>query len=405
MQGKTMATEINEEVEERQVDEKRAAETIKSAKAEVEKEEPPRLQPIQRPWRATAVAIVGLFMLALFYTFYFARAFFLPLTLAFILNLLLRPLLNGLTRLHIPRALGAGLLIVGIVGAIVAGIVLVSEPASAWLSKAPETLETATGRLRDAMRGSGADSIQRAADQVEKTVIAAENDNTQKVELKKPGLMNSLLSKTTDFIFLVAETIVLLYFMMAAGDLLMLKGIQAIPKLKDKKRAVEIANEMQHQVSRYLGAISIVNVVEGTLIGIGLALVGMPNPILWGVMAALVNYVPYLGAMFCMACVTIVSLVTFNSLGHAMLPPAIYLFVNMMDNFLAPLVVGKRMVLNPLVIFLAVMFWGWIWGIIGVLLAVPITMAFKIFCDHFKSLAPIGELLAGEPEPAKGSLA
>ena len=399
-----MATEIDEQIEERQLDEKRAAETIKSTKIEVEKEEPPRLQPIQRPWRATAVAIIGLFMLALFYTFYFARDFFLPLTLAFILNLLLRPLLNGLTRLHIPRALGAGLLIVGIVGAIVAGIILVSEPASAWLAKAPETLETATGRVRDAMRGTGADSIQRAADQVEKTVTAAEaDDTTQKVEIKKPGLMNSLLSKTTDFMFLVGETIVLLYFMMAAGDLLMLKGIQALPKLKDKKRAVEIANEMQHQVSRYLGAVSIVNFVEGTLIGIGLWLVGMPNPVLWGVMAALVNYVPYLGAMFCIACVTIVSLVTFNSLSHAMLPPAIYLFVNVMDNFLAPVIVGKRLVLNPLIIFLAVMFWGWIWGIIGVLLAVPITMAFKIFCDHFKSLAPIGELLAGEPEPAKGS--
>src|SRR5687767_5864312 len=105
-----MASEIRDEIEESEVDEKRAAETIKSAKEEAEKEEPPRLQPIQRPWRATAVAIVGLFMLALFYTFYFARDFFLPLTLAFILSLLLRPLLNGLTRLHIPRALGAGLL-------------------------------------------------------------------------------------------------------------------------------------------------------------------------------------------------------------------------------------------------------------------------------------------------------
>src|SRR5688500_10559421 len=120
-----MATEINEEVEEGQVDDKLAAETIKETKDEVEKEEPPRLQPIQRPWRATAVAIVGLFLLALFYTFYFARDFFLPLTLAFILNLLLRPLLNGLTQLRIPRALGAGLLIMAIVGAIVAGIVLV----------------------------------------------------------------------------------------------------------------------------------------------------------------------------------------------------------------------------------------------------------------------------------------
>jgi predicted PurR-regulated permease PerM len=192
---------------------------------------------------------------------------------------------------------------------------------------------------------------------------------------------------------------------MASGDLLMLKAIQALPRFKDKKRAVEIANEMQQQVSRYLGAISIVNVIEGTVIGIGMAFVGMPNPVLWGVLATLVNYVPYLGAMFCIACLTVVSLVTFQSFAHALLAPAIYIFVNVSDNFIAPMVIGKRMVLNPLIVFLAVLFWGWIWGIVGVLIAVPITMAFKIFCDHFKMLAPIGEMLAGEPEPAKGSAA
>jgi predicted PurR-regulated permease PerM len=139
------------------------------------------------------------------------------------------------------------------------------------------------------------------------------------------------------------------------------------------------------------------------VIGIGLAIIGMPNPVLWGVLATLVNYVPYLGAMFCVACITVVSLVTFESLGHALLAPAIYVFVNVSDNFISPLFIGKRMVLNPLIVFLAVLFWGWIWGIVGVLMAVPLTMAFKIFCDHFKALAPIGELLAGEPEPAKGS--
>src|SRR5205085_460466 len=197
-----------------------------------------------------------------------------------------------------------------------------------------------------------------------------------KVEIKRPGLMNTVLSKTTSFVVLVGETVVLLYFFMASGDLLMLKTIQALPRLKDKKRAVEIANEMQQQVSRYLGAVSIVNAIEGTVIGIGLAIVGMPNPILWGVLAALVNYVPYLGAMFCLACITVVSLVTFESVGHALLAPGIYVAVNISDNFLSPIFIGKRLVLNPLIVFLAVLFWGWIWGVVGVLIAVPLTMAF-----------------------------
>lgn len=371
---------------------------------QTERTEPPRLQPIQRPWRATAIAIVGLFILALFYTFYFARDVFLPVTLAWILSLLLQPVLHLLERLHIARPVGAGIVLIGIVGIVVASLYFVSEPASQWLSKAPQMIEEATERVRDTLRP--ASSIQEAANKVENLSVTDSGEKeTPKVEIKKPGLMNMLLSKTTGVIMLIGETLVLLYFLMAAGDLLMLKAIQALPRFRDKKRAVEIANETQRQVSRYLGAVSIVNAIEGTIIGIGLALVGMPNPILWGVLAALVNYVPYLGAMFCVACITVVSLVTFDTVSHALLAPGIYVAVNLSDNFISPIFLGKRLVLNPLIVFLAVMFWGWIWGVVGVLLAVPITMAFKIFCDHFKTLAPIGELLAGEPEPAKGSAA
>lgn len=367
---------------------------------EKEKADPPRLQPIQRPRRATAIAIIGLFLLAIFYTFYFAREIFLPLTLAWILNLLLKPILNFLKRCHIPEAIGAGLLLVGIIGVLAASLILVSDPASAWLSKAPQMIEQASDRVRDALRP--AESIQRAANKVDHfRVTSSSDESTPQVEIKRPGLMNTVLSKTSNFFMLAGETIVLLYFLMASGDLLMLKTIQALPRFKDKKRAVEIANEMQQQVSRYLGAVSIVNLIEGVVVGIGLAIVGMPNPVLWGALVAAVNYVPYLGALFCVSCITVVSLVTFESFTHALLPPAIYIFVNISDNFISPLIIGKQMVLNPLVVFVAVLFWGWIWGIPGVLLAVPLTMAFKIVCDHFKSLAPIGEMLAGEPEPGK----
>lgn len=363
--------------------------------------EPPRLQPLQRPWRASAIALVGLFTLALFYTFYFARDFFLPLTLAWILSLLLKPVVREMRRWHLPEAVGAGVVLIGIIGILIAGIILVSEPASAWLSNAPQTLETAGERIREALRP--AQSFKKAASEVEKlSATTSDEEPTPKVEIKRPGLLNSMLSKTTNALFMMGEMIVLLYFLLASGDLLMSKVIQALPRFKDKKRAVEIANETQEQISRYLGAISIVNALEGAIIGTGLAVVGMPNPVLWGVMAAFVNYIPYLGAMICVGCITVVSLVTFNTLGQALLPPAIYLAVNMADNFISPLFLGKRMVLNPLVVFIALMFWGWIWGIVGVLLAVPITMTFKIFCDHFKALAPVGELLAGEPAPAKG---
>src|ERR1041385_488253 len=177
------------------------------APQEKERIEPPRLQPIQRPFHATAFAIVGLFFLAVLYTFYFAREIFLPVTLAWILNLLLRPILNFLKRCHIPQAIGAGVLLIAIIGIFAAGIVLVSDPASAWISKAPQTIENATARVRDALRP--AESFQKAASKVENLRVTPREDDTPKVEIKRPGLMNTVLSKTTSFIMLVGETIVL----------------------------------------------------------------------------------------------------------------------------------------------------------------------------------------------------
>jgi predicted PurR-regulated permease PerM len=369
---------------------------------EQKSEPPPKIQPIQSPRRLTAIAVTGLFVLALFYTFYFAREFFLPLTLAWLLSLLLKPIARGMKRMHIPEALGAGILLLGIAGMVVAGVFLVSEPASAWLANAPATLQTAGDRVKSILRP--AQKFQKAATEVEKLSAATadtEEAPAQKVELKKPGLMGTILSRTTGVVFLISETLMLLYFFLASGDLLMLKTVQILPTLTDKKRALEIAREIEQQVSRYLGSISMMNTFEGTLIGIGLGLIGMPNPVMWGVIAALVNYIPYLGAIACCTVVTIVALVTFESVGHALLAPAIYLGVNFADNFISPLFLGKRLTLNPLIVFLCLMFWGWIWGIVGVLLAVPLTMAFKIFCDHFKTLAPLGELLAGEPPKAE----
>jgi predicted PurR-regulated permease PerM len=376
--------EAEEELEERNVPEQKP-------------EPPPKIKPMRSPPKITALALIGLFIMGLFYTFYFAREFLLPLTLGWLLNLLLKPLVRFMKRFHISEPIGAGILLIGFIGILIASLYLVSEPASAWLAKAPETLERAGQRVRGLL--TPAQKFQKAASQVEKISAATESEDetAQKVIVKRPALLNTILSKTTNVMLLLSETAVLLYFFLASGDLLMLKTVQILPTLTDKKKALEIARETEQQVSRYLGSVSIVNVIEGTLIGIGMAVVGMPNPVLWGVMATLVNYIPYLGAMMTIACITVVSLVTFDSIAHALLAPAIYIFINVSDNFIAPLFLGKRLVLNPLIVFIALMFWGWIWGVVGVLLAVPITMAFKIFCDHFQSLAPIGELLAGEP--------
>ena len=354
-----------------------------------EPKEIPKIQPMRKPLSVTALSVFGLFVLALFYTFYFAREFFLPLTLAWILSLLLKPAVRGMTKMKIPPTLGAAVVLMVLISVVAGGLLLLSGPASTWIQRAPESFAKVEGKIRGMV--DRAQPITKAAETVES--MAKDASETPQVEIKKPGLLNSVWNQTKGMVIILIEVFVLLYFFLAAGDILTLKLVQVLPRLQDKKKAVEILRETEEGISSYLVSMTLVNLFEGTMIGLGLALMGMPNPLLWGVLAFFANYIPYIGAMIAGTIVTVVALVSFDSASHAFIAPMIYFGVNFADNFIAPYVMGRRLVLNPLVVFLAVMFWGWIWGIIGVLLAVPITMTLKIICDHSPVMAPYAELL------------
>ena len=354
-----------------------------------EPKEIPKIQPMRKPLSVTALSVFGLFVLALFYTFYFAREFFLPLTLAWILSLLLKPAVRGMSKMKIPHGLGAAVVLIVLTSVVTGGLLLLSGPASTWIQRAPESFAKVEGKIRGMV--DRAQPITKAAETVES--MAKDASETPQVEIKKPGLLNSVWNQTKGMVIILIEVFVLLYFFLAAGDILTLKLVQVLPRLQDKKKAVEILRETEEGISSYLVSMTLVNLFEGTMIGLGLALMGMPNPLLWGVLAFFANYIPYIGAMIAGTIVTVVALVSFDSASHAFIAPMIYFGVNFADNFIAPYVMGRRLVLNPLVVFLAVMFWGWIWGIIGVLLAVPITMTLKIICDHSPVMAPYAELL------------
>ncbi len=159
---------------------------------------------------------------------------------------------------------------------------------------------------------------------------------------------------------------------------------------------MEITNELQENISVFLFTITCINICLGALVGLAVMWVGMPNPVLWGVVAGALNFIPYFGPITGVAVLAIVGLVTFDSLGQALLSPIIYLSLHAVEsNFVTPMILGRRLTLNPVVIFISLIFWTWIWGIPGALLSVPMLMMLKIFCDHFKPLAPIGEFLSG----------
>jgi predicted PurR-regulated permease PerM len=334
--------------------------------------------------------LLGLFLLVLFHTLRVARDLFLPLMLAFFLSFLLSPLLRMLKRAHIPEALGAALLLIVLVGGVGVGLYSLVTPAAEWIAKAPESMTRVQGKLR-ALRAP-VERMNRTADQVERT-IAGDSTTAPASAVKSPAwIKQALFGGTTAFLSEAIVVIVLLYFLLASGDLFLRKLIKVLPTFKDKKRAVEIAREVESNISTYLFTATLINLGVGLAVGTGVWLLKMPNPVLWGVLAGMLTYIPYLGAVVGIGILALASLLVFDDLGHALAVPGVYLVVTFLEgNFVTPVVLGRRLTLNPVIIFLGLLFWFFLWGIPGALLAVPTLAVFKIVCDHVDTLAPIGE--------------
>ena len=339
-----------------------------------------------------SIELTVLVVLAIFYTLYAAREFIVPVVLAVLLKLFLSPVMRGLRRAHVPNPLGAALVLAVLLGILGGGAYAVSGPAQAWLAKAPHALSTAAARVRKLRKP--VDQVTRTAEQVVSATGGAEASSPREVVVRGPSLMSRVFGTTTSLIAGLVEVIVLLYFLLAGGDLFLQKLIKVLPQLTDKKTAVLIARETETSISTYLSTVLLINLAEGIVVGAAMFAVGMPNPVLWGVLAALFEFIPYLGAATMIAILTLAGLLTFPTVGHALLAPASFLAVSVIQaNFLSPLLLGRRLTLNPVAIFVGLALWYFIWGVPGAFMAVPLLAAFKIFCEHIESLASIGEFL------------
>ncbi|HWP59426.1 MAG TPA: AI-2E family transporter [Candidatus Acidoferrales bacterium] len=365
----------------------------------------PRTRPARRnisdvgrllhPVNVRSGVLAGIFILLCLYALKSASAFLVPVVLACLLNALFAPAVRGLNVLWIPRPLGAAILLVAILGTVTYGGYRLSGPAAAWLAKVPESLELIELRLRGVKKSVA--EVSKTSEQVDRITSLGVEEKTQKVEVKKPGLGQFVLGQTQEFLIGAGVTFGLLYFLLASGDLFLRKLVAALPRLEEKKLAVEIFHRIEHHISRYLFTITLINSIFGTAVGAGLFMIGIPNPVLFGVMAALLNFIPYVGAVVGITTVTLAAALMTEETSKILLAPALYWGLNLLEEYvLRPIVMGRRFTLNPVVIFVWVIFWGWMWGIVGALMAVPLLAIFKIICEHVESLAPIGEFLSNE---------
>ena len=349
---------------------------------------------LRGPLDIRSLSLSVLMILALGAMFYVARAVLLPILLALLLSFLLSPMVRKLARLGIPEAVGAALLIIAIVGLLTFGSYQLWEPATQWVQRLPSSISQIEAKIRPVKQS--VEEINEATKQVEKVTTMKKEvaPSTVRVEVQRPSLIGVALNQTLNFLATVGAMTILLYFLLASGDLFLLKLVRILPRFEDKKLAVTIVHAVRHDISYYLLTITLINAGLGAAVGVAMFGLGMPNPWLWGVMAAVFNFIPYLGAVASGGILTIVALLTFDTLGQAMLVPGVFLGLTGLEGFfVTPTVVGRRLTLNPVAIFIWLAFWGWLWGVPGMLLAVPLLATLKIVCDHIAPLNSIGEFL------------
>jgi predicted PurR-regulated permease PerM len=346
---------------------------------------------LQKPFDVSSIALTGLFILAVFYTIYFMRSILLPIVLALLLSYLLRPIVRGLARLKIPLPAGAALILMGLLALISSGISVLATPTVAWLQKAPAGLTELQRKLLPVKKSVA--QVTQATGEIEK--LASTNAEIKTVEVKRHPITEMFFMRTPEFIASAVLSLILLYFLLVYDQAFIAKLVKLLPTFSDKKTAVAIAHDIESQVSRYLFTITAINACLGLAVGTAIGLLGLRNPVMWGVMVALLNFVPYLGALTGIICMTIGAALSFDSLGYALIFPAVYLaFGTLEGSFITPWIMGRSLTLNPVIILLSLTFWGWMWGIVGIILAVPILAAFKIFCAHIKPMEPLAEFLS-----------
>ena len=328
---------------------------------------------------------------------HFGREFFIPIALALCFHALLRPLVRGLEGWRLPSPAAAAIVVLGGLGIAVVGGRALSGPVSNWINKAPTSLAAARTKIQrlgrplrqiSAAAEGTADSGQRAAAPPPAPAPATPS------AFGVPTPVGQLLGQATVLILVLIEVVVLLYLMLAAGDLFLRKLMKVLRAREDKRTASDILHDTEKIVARYLTITAAINVGQGAAVGVGMWLIGIPDPLIWGLLTFAAEFIPYIGGVVMVGLLLITGFTTFPSLGEALLAPAIYIIITtLQNNVVSPYVYGGRLKLNPLAVMVCVLFWWFVWGIPGVFLAIPITAMMKALGDELPRLKPLGEFL------------
>jgi predicted PurR-regulated permease PerM len=341
------------------------------------------------PSSRISLVVVTLLIVA---TLRLGRSLVLPVVIALLLTLTLSAPVGWLQRKRIPGRFAAAIVVFGALGLAIGAASLLASPAMEWVASAPATMKQLETKVRSITRPFTA--LQRSADHMQQVAGPAAADAPRTVQLATPGLLERLSVDSLAAIPVALSVVFLTYFLLANGSLARRKLAGLLPGRQELERREHLLGEIEIAASHYLLTVAVINTGVGAITALALWAIGVPNPILWGGIAAVLNFVPYLGPMVTVTIIALAALASIDSPGHALLAPAAFLAVHLTEsNFITPFALGRHLPVNTVAMFLGLLFFGWMWGIPGAVLAVPLTVCAKLVCDHVPSLAHVGELL------------
>jgi predicted PurR-regulated permease PerM len=352
--------------------------------------------PILQDIRTIKSLLAGIFTLMFFGAVYFARDMFLPIVIGVLVALTLSPVVRALGRLGVPKGLSAIVLILGSTLAVFLGGYALSAPFNDLLTELPQLSQNLRVKLGDLL--SVLKAAQDASDQVEN--LTAASNAPQTVAVAQPGLLSLAAGTAASFLSLVAAGLVLAMFLLASGNLFYEKLVAALPSFSDKRRAIKTARDVERQISRYFLTITVINAGLGLAIGSAMYLIGFSNPALWGALAFCLNFLPFIGALIGALGVAAFGLIAADSLFAGLAPALVYLTLTTLEGqFLTPVILGRRLELNTVSVFLTVIIWSWLWALPGALMAVPFLVMVKVICDNIERFQVFGSFLGARDVP------
>lgn len=324
------------------------------------------------------VAIIGTFVILLFAVLLYARGVFLPVTLALVIGTILAPLTNLAARAKIPHSASAAVLVLGTIGLLSGIVVLLADPVRDWIGRAPEI----GANLRDKL--SIFDAPLQSLNTLREAFGAAPSAKTGIPFDMGANLLQPALAALTPAVGQLLIFFGTLFFFLAYRSQLKNSIVRFGAERESRLRAIRIWNEVETNLATYIATVAVINAGVGVIVTIFCYLVGLPNPPVWGVLAFVLNFVPYIGPGTMIITLFGVGVVTFATFVHALIAPLLFIAMSTIEGqFVTPTILGARLTLNPLFIFLSIAFWAWLWGPFGALLAVPLLIVGMVIINQF----------------------